>query len=67
VWRERYTQPVIDLHYSQTKPPFETPVERLWLSSMAQVYPQDRGVNYAIVYGKRAAKEIARVARARAA
>ena len=31
-WRERYTQPVIGLNYSQIKPPFQTPVENLWLS-----------------------------------
>jgi protoporphyrinogen oxidase len=57
-WRERYTQPVIGLHYSQIKPPFQTPVENLWLSCMAQVYPQDRGMNYAIVYGQKAVEEI---------
>jgi protoporphyrinogen oxidase len=57
-WRERYTQPVIGLHYSQIKPPFRTPVENLWLSCMAQVYPQDRGMNYAIVYGQRAVDEM---------
>ncbi|MCR4405673.1 MAG: NAD(P)/FAD-dependent oxidoreductase [Anaerolineae bacterium] len=58
VWRERYTQPVIGLHYSQLKPPFKTPVENLWLSCMAQVYPEDRGMNYALVYGRKAAEEM---------
>ncbi len=56
VWRERYTQPLIGLNYSQIKPPFQTPVENLWLSCMAQVYPQDRGMNYAVVYGQRVAQ-----------
>ncbi|MBN1936502.1 MAG: NAD(P)/FAD-dependent oxidoreductase [Anaerolineae bacterium] len=55
-WRERYTQPLIGLNYSQIKPPFQTPVENLWLSCMAQVYPQDRGMNYAVVYGQRVAQ-----------
>jgi protoporphyrinogen oxidase len=59
-WRERFTQPLIGLHYSQLKPSFKTPIENLWLSCMAQVYPQDRGMNYAIVYGKRAALEMFR-------
>ena len=59
-WRERYTQPVIGLHYSRLKPAFRTPVENLWLSCMAQVYPQDRGMNYAIVYGQKAAEEMLR-------
>jgi protoporphyrinogen oxidase len=57
-WRERYTQPVIGLHYSQLKPPFQTPIENLWLSCMAQVYPQDRGMNYAIVYGQKVVQEM---------
>jgi protoporphyrinogen oxidase len=53
-WRERYTQPIIRTHYSEIKPAFDTPVDDLWLSCMAQVYPQDRGMNYAIVYGQKA-------------
>jgi protoporphyrinogen oxidase len=57
-WRERYTQPIIGLNYSQIKPPFRTPVENLWLSCMAQVYPQDRGMNYAVVYGKKVVEEM---------
>jgi hypothetical protein len=57
-WRERYTQPVIGLHYSRLKPPFRTPIENLWLSCMAQVYPQDRGMNYAIVYGQKVVQEM---------
>jgi protoporphyrinogen oxidase len=57
-WRERYTQPVIGLRYAQIKPAFQTPVQNLWLSCMAQVYPQDRGMNYAIVYGKKVVEEM---------
>ena len=57
-WRERYTQPVIGLHYSRRRPPFETPINGLWLSCMAQVYPEDRGMNYAVAYGQRVVEEI---------
>jgi hypothetical protein len=57
-WRERYTQPVIGLHYSELKPPFKTPVDGLWLSCMAQVYPEDRGMNYALVFGQRTANAL---------
>ncbi|MHB0857321.1 MAG: NAD(P)/FAD-dependent oxidoreductase [Anaerolineae bacterium] len=57
-WRERYTQPLIGLNYSQLKPPLKTPVERLWLCSMAQVYPEDRGMNYAVASGQHVAQEI---------
>jgi protoporphyrinogen oxidase len=57
-WRDRYTQPVIGLHYSQAKPALKTPIRNLWLCSMAQVYPEDRGMNYAVAYGRRAAEEM---------
>ncbi len=53
-WREDYAQPVITKHYSALIPPFETPVRDLWFCSMAQVYPEDRGMNYAIVYARKA-------------
>ena len=36
----------------------KTPIENLWLNCMAQVYPQDRGMNYAIVYGQQVVKEM---------
>ena len=57
-WRERYTQPVIGLGYSALKPPFQTPADGLWLCCMAQIYPQDRGTNYAIAYGQKVAEEM---------
>jgi protoporphyrinogen oxidase len=57
-WRELYTQPVIGLRYSQLKPPFKTPIANLWLSCMAQVYPEDRGINYAIVFGQQVVTEM---------
>lgn len=57
-WRGRYTQPVIGLHYSQLKPPLKTPITHLWLSCMAQVYPEDRGMNYAIVFGRKVVEEM---------
>jgi len=57
-WRARYTQPVIGLHYSDLRPPFKTPIANLWLCCMAQIYPQDRGMNYAIAYGQKVAAEM---------
>ncbi len=57
-WRERYTQPVITRHYSDLKPPYRAPADDLWLCSMAQVYPEDRGMNYAVASGRRVAEEM---------
>ncbi len=57
-WKARYSQPVITKKYSSLIPPFQTPLKGLWLCTMAQIYPEDRGTNYAVRYGRRVAKEI---------
>lgn len=59
VWRARYAQPIVGKHYSQLLPPTETPIRGLYLSTMAQVYPEDRGTNYAIRDGRRVGREVA--------
>lgn len=58
VWRAHYSQPVITQHYSELIPDEKTPIENLWLSTMAQVYPEDRGTNYAIRHGRAVARKI---------
>jgi protoporphyrinogen oxidase len=59
VWRARYAQPIVVRRYGSLIPATETPLEGLYLSSMAQVYPEDRGTNYAIREGRRAARHVA--------
>jgi protoporphyrinogen oxidase len=58
VWKAHYSQPVITKNYSQMIPSLKTPIDGLWLCTMAQIYPEDRGTNYAVRYGRRVAKEI---------
>jgi protoporphyrinogen oxidase len=53
VWRARYAQPVVERHYSAMIPDVKTPLAGLFLASMAQIYPEDRGTNYAIREGRR--------------
>ena len=55
VWRARYSQPVVERNYSRLIPSSETPLQGLYLASMAQVYPEDRGTNYAVREGRRVA------------
>jgi protoporphyrinogen oxidase len=57
-WRARWAQPVILKHYSELRPALQTPVQDLWLSCMASIYPQDRGMNYAAVYGQKVVRAI---------
>lgn len=57
-WKEPYSQPVIVKRYSEVIPPMKTPFSRIFLSTMAQVYPEDRGTSYAVRGGREAAKLI---------
>jgi protoporphyrinogen oxidase len=50
-------QPVLPLNYSQIIPPIRIN-KNLYQASMEQVYPYDRGLNYAVDLGNRAANEI---------
>jgi protoporphyrinogen oxidase len=57
-WRADHAQPLIERNYSSVRPEFRTPLNGLWLSTMAHIYPEDRGTNYAVAYGRRAASEM---------
>jgi protoporphyrinogen oxidase len=59
VWRARFAQPIVVRGYGAMIPSVETPLPRLYLTSMAQVYPEDRGTNYAIREGRSAGRRIA--------
>ncbi|GAE89766.1 NAD(P)/FAD-dependent oxidoreductase [Acetivibrio straminisolvens] len=50
--RTEYAQPVVVQQYSKILPEINTPVENLYLASMAQIYPEDRGQNYSVRLGK---------------
>jgi protoporphyrinogen oxidase len=63
VWRARYSQPIVVRRYSSLIPPVETPLPGFYLSSMAQVYPEDRGTNYAIREGRAAGRKVAEALR----
>ena len=56
LWRARYAQPVVTRQYSRKVPDYEMPVDNLFLATMAQIYPEDRGTNYAIREGRRIAQ-----------
>lgn len=48
-------QPVVRTGYSKLIPDAQTPMKGLYLTSMSQIYPEDRGQNYAIRSGLEAA------------
>jgi len=53
MFTEKYAQPVPTLNHSRNIPPLETPIPGLWMANMSQVYPWDRGTNYAVEMGRR--------------
>jgi protoporphyrinogen oxidase len=56
LYRTAYAQPVPLVNHSKNIPPIETPIEGLYFASMSQVYPWDRGTNFAVEIGRKAAK-----------
>ena len=58
VWvnKTNYAQPVPLVNHSENIPAIQTPIEGLYFASMSQVYPWDRGTNFAVEIGRRAAR-----------
>lgn len=56
VWRSRWAQPIAVRGYSAIVPDNRAPIRGLFLASMAQIYPEDRGVSRAIREGRRIAR-----------
>ncbi len=56
VFKTNYAQPVPLVNHSKNIPPIKTPIDGLYFASMSQVYPWDRGTNFAVEIGRRAAR-----------
>ena len=56
LFRTKYAQPIPEVNHSGNIPPIETPISGLYFASMSQVYPWDRGTNFAVEIGRRAAR-----------
>jgi protoporphyrinogen oxidase len=58
VFQVPFAQPIIPTNYSQMIPSFETPLQNIYLANMQQVYPWDRGTNYAVELGQKIAEKV---------
>jgi hypothetical protein len=58
MFRTRYAQPIPELNHSEAIPDVRTPIPGLWFASMSQVYPWDRGTNFAVEIARRTATEM---------
>jgi protoporphyrinogen oxidase len=54
--RETYAQPIAPVDHSRSIPPLKTPLPGLYWASMSQVYPWDRGTNFAVELGAHVAR-----------
>jgi hypothetical protein len=56
LWRTRYAQPIPLVNHSLNIPTVTTPIPGLYFASMSQVYPWDRGTNFAVQIARNAAR-----------
>lgn len=55
-----FAQPVHTLHYSHKAPGITTPIPHCYIANLDSIYPWDRGTNYAVELGQKAAENIMR-------
>jgi protoporphyrinogen oxidase len=60
LFKAPFAQPIVPVNYSQKVPAFTTPVKDLFLCNIQQVYPWDRGTNYAVELGQKVANLVLR-------
>ena len=53
LWRARYAQPIVTKGYHRLIPPHQTSLSNFFISTMAQIYPNDRQVSNGIGMAKR--------------
>lgn len=58
VFRAPYAQPVPFINHSHAIPALATPLPGVFFASMSQVYPWDRGTNFAVELGRRVAEQM---------
>jgi protoporphyrinogen oxidase len=63
LFQEPAAQPIVTLGYRERIPPLQTGVPGLVLANTTQVYPEDRGTNYAVRIGEEAAQALMTTAR----
>jgi len=56
LFRTKYAQPVPQLNHSLNVPAIRTPIPGLYFASMSQVYPWDRGTNFAVEVARKAVR-----------
>lgn len=55
LFKTNFAQPIIPYNYSLRMLPHNTPIDGLFVANIQQVYPWDRGTNYAVELGEKVA------------
>ena len=58
LFKAPFAQPIVPTNYSKLIPSMITPLKHVYLANIEQVYPWDRGTNYAVELGEKAAQLI---------
>lgn len=60
IFKFKFAQHIVDTDYAKKIPDYQTPLKNVYLSNFSQIYPEDRGTNYAVREGNKIAEMIAR-------
>jgi protoporphyrinogen oxidase len=58
LFKFKNAQHIVDLNYKSRIPAYQTPMDNVLLSNFSQIYPEDRGLNFAIRDGEKIARMI---------
>ena len=58
LWKAPYAQPIVTTGYRHIIPPTHTPIKNFFLSTMAQIYPNDRQVSNGVEMAKKLVGEL---------
>jgi len=58
LFKLKYAQHIVECNYKNIMPDYETPIKNLYLCNFSQIYPEDRGTNFAVREGDKIAKMI---------
>jgi protoporphyrinogen oxidase len=62
VFRFRAAQHIVDTNYEEKIPDYRTPLPGVFLANFSQIFPEDRGTNFAVHEGNQIAELLAREA-----
>lgn len=56
IFKFKNAQHIVTLDYAKKIPSYKTPLRGVFLANFSQIYPEDRGTNYAVAEGEKIAK-----------